>query len=378
MTAVIGNKIVNNVGTIETTVLESNAFQRYTLLGLSVTNITNIIVYVDILIDGGHYLKDLVIPVGTSLRAVSTGEKLILGYNSKITVKCSVDDAVDVISSYAAIANQALAADLQLYEGYGISLTRDESQDILVGVDIRQLYIKIAADDSNIVSVPLTDSIKISGQRNISTFSDADGNLTIEGPDLSTFLTSSTELTISTEDPTSRQVALDGTLSFLGTGTITTSFDQNGNVIINSPAVDVSDFVTTGQLATYLTTSDLVPYSLTSDIKFNLDADTKVNQTNEITINDTINFVGIGYISTTLNLNGEVEIRWTGEPTFLKINDFNFTVSADDNVQRAKAVDDNIKFIGGNDISTTSDANGDITINTIYDLDPITATIASG
>lgn len=378
MTAVIGNKIVNNVGTIETTVLESNAFQRYTLLGLSVTNITNIIVYVDILIDGGHYLKDLVIPVGTSLRAVSTGEKLILGYNSKITVKCSVDNAVDVISSYAAIANQALAADLQLYEGYGISLTRDESQDILVGVDLRQLYVKIAADDSNIISVPLTDSIKISGQRNISTFSDADGNLTIEGPDLSTFLTSSTELTISTEDSTSRQVALDGTLSFLGTGTITTSFDQNGNVIINSPAVDVSDFVTTGQLATYLTSSDLVPYSLTSDIKFNLDADTKVNQTNEITINDTVNFVGIGYISTTLNVNGEVEIRWTGEPTFLKINDFNFTVSADDDVQRAKAVDENIKFIGGNDISTTSDANGDIIINTIYDLDPITATIALG
>ena len=290
----------------------------------------------------------------------------------------SVDNAVDVISSYAAIANQALAADLQLYEGYGISLTRDESQDILVGVDLRQLYVKIAADDSNIISVPLTDSIKISGQRNISTFSDADGNLTIEGPDLSTFLTSSTELTISTEDSTSRQVALDGTLSFLGTGTITTSFDQNGNVIINSPAVDVSDFVTTGQLATYLTSSDLVPYSLTSDIKFNLDADTKVNQTNEITINDTVNFVGIGYISTTLNVNGEVEIRWTGEPTFLKINDFNFTVSADDDVQRAKAVDENIKFIGGNDISTTSDANGDIIINTIYDLDPITATIALG
>lgn len=378
MTAVIGNKIVNNVGTIETTVLESNAFQRYTLLGLSVTNITNIIVYVDILIDGGHYLKDLVIPVGTSLRAVSTGEKLILGYNSKVTIKCSVDDAVDVISSYAAIANQSLAADLQLYEGYGISLARDESQDILIGVDLRQLYVKIAADDSNVISVPLTDSIKISGQRNISTFSDVGGNITIEGPDLSTFLTSSTELTISTDDPTSRQVALDGTLSFLGTGTITTSFDQNGNVIINSPAVDVSDFVTTGQLATYLTTSDLVPYSLTSDIKFNLDADTKVNQTNEITINDTINFVGIGYISTTLNVNGEVEIRWTGESTFLKINDFNFTVSADDNVQRAKAIDDNIKFIGGNDISTTSDANGDITINTIYDLDPITATIALG
>jgi hypothetical protein len=378
MTAVIGNKIVNNVGTIETTVLESNAFQRYTLLGLSVTNITNIIVYVDILIDGGHYLKDLVIPVGTSLRAVSTGEKLILGYNSKITVKCSVDNAVDVISSYAAIANQALAADLQLYEGYGISLTRDESQDILVGVDLRQLYVKIAADDSNIISVPLTDSIKISGQRNISTFSDADGNLTIEGPDLTSFLTTSTELTITTEDSTSRQVALNGTLTFLGTGTITTSFDQNGNIIINSPAVDVSDFVTTGQLATYLTSSDLVPYSLTSDIKFNLDADTKVNQTNEITINDTVNFVGIGYMSTTLNVNGEVEIRWTGEPTFLKINDFNFTVSADDDVQRAKAVDENIKFIGGNDISTTSDANGDITINTIYDLDPITATIALG
>jgi len=43
------------------------------------------------------------LPQGTSLRAVSTGEKLILATNNAMYVSCSLDDAVDVIISYVEI-----------------------------------------------------------------------------------------------------------------------------------------------------------------------------------------------------------------------------------------------------------------------------------
>ena len=49
----------------------------------------------------GYYLKDSA-PSGTSLRAVSTGEKLILA-TGQMWVSCSLNDAVDVIISYVEI-----------------------------------------------------------------------------------------------------------------------------------------------------------------------------------------------------------------------------------------------------------------------------------
>ena len=51
----------------------------------------------------GFYLKDSVLPSGTSLRAVSTGEKLILAPSNQMWVSCSLNDAVDVIISYVEI-----------------------------------------------------------------------------------------------------------------------------------------------------------------------------------------------------------------------------------------------------------------------------------
>lgn len=190
--AVIGNKIVKNIGLDDTQILESTAFARYTLLGLSLTNVTNLMVNVDVVIDNGYYIKDVVLPSRTSLRVVSTGEKLILGYNTRLSVKSSLPDSVDVVASYAAIVDQSLPTDVELNEGYGISFIRDSANDITVSVKLEDIYLKIAADDSNIISVPLTDSIKISGERNIATYSDADGNIRIQGPDLTPYQLTST------------------------------------------------------------------------------------------------------------------------------------------------------------------------------------------
>ena len=51
----------------------------------------------------GYYLKDSLLPAGTSLRAVSTGEKLVLAPNNRLLVRSSLNDSVDVIVSYVEI-----------------------------------------------------------------------------------------------------------------------------------------------------------------------------------------------------------------------------------------------------------------------------------
>ena len=86
----------------------TTASQRATVLGISFTNLTDKFVYCDVEIQSddsvrGYYLKDSVLPSGTSLRAVSTGEKLILAPSNQMWVSCSLNDAVDVIISYVEI-----------------------------------------------------------------------------------------------------------------------------------------------------------------------------------------------------------------------------------------------------------------------------------
>lgn len=102
------NTVVKNVGKVPVNVLETTASQRATVLGISFTNLTDKFVYCDVEIQSddsvrGFYLKDSVLPSGTSLRAVSTGEKLILAPSNQMWVSCSLNDAVDVIISYVEI-----------------------------------------------------------------------------------------------------------------------------------------------------------------------------------------------------------------------------------------------------------------------------------
>ena len=101
----VKNRVVKNVGTVPVVVAETDPSKRQTVIGLSITNLTNGFLTVSILLDDdtsvtGYYLKDALLASGTSLRAVSTGEKLVLGTNNKLKVQCNVDDAVDVIVSF--------------------------------------------------------------------------------------------------------------------------------------------------------------------------------------------------------------------------------------------------------------------------------------
>ena len=108
MATVFSNKVVKNVGKKPVLILETDASTRNTVVGLSLTNLTAEFCYVNVLLEDdasstGYYLKDTILPANTSLRAVSTGEKLIIAPNNRLLVQSSVDDSIDVILSVVEI-----------------------------------------------------------------------------------------------------------------------------------------------------------------------------------------------------------------------------------------------------------------------------------
>jgi len=105
MAVLVKNKVTKTIGTVPVIIDETDSSKRHTILGLSFTNLTNQYVYVSVLLNDdtsveGYYLKDSILPAGSSLRAVSTGEKLVLGTNNALKVQSSADDSVDCIVSF--------------------------------------------------------------------------------------------------------------------------------------------------------------------------------------------------------------------------------------------------------------------------------------
>ena len=108
MATTLKNTVIKNVGTVPITIFETLPGTRVTVLGMSITNLIESPVLVNILVEdntsvSGFYLKDSIIPVGTSLRAVSTGEKLVLAPDNRLLVSANFDDCLDVIVSYVEI-----------------------------------------------------------------------------------------------------------------------------------------------------------------------------------------------------------------------------------------------------------------------------------
>lgn len=105
MATTVESTVIKNVGTDETLILETSATKKITLIGLTVTNLTNFIVYVNILVENdsqekSHFLKETILANGSSLRAVSNGEKLILDYSNKLYISSSLIDSLDIVASY--------------------------------------------------------------------------------------------------------------------------------------------------------------------------------------------------------------------------------------------------------------------------------------
>lgn len=102
------NSIVNNIGTVPVEIYQTGASDRATVIGLSLTNLTQNFVYVDVMLKDdssitGFYAKEVLVGANTSLRLVNQGEKLILAPNNILMVRASADDAIDSILSYVEV-----------------------------------------------------------------------------------------------------------------------------------------------------------------------------------------------------------------------------------------------------------------------------------
>lgn len=98
-----------SVGTVETLLAESGSSARFTVIGFSISNMTESIVLASVrLVDNvtstsSYYVKDIILPPNQSLRIVNGGEKLIVGPSSSVYVQGNTSSSLDVIMSYVEI-----------------------------------------------------------------------------------------------------------------------------------------------------------------------------------------------------------------------------------------------------------------------------------
>lgn len=109
MTTYFRTKVEQEVGTTETEILATGAANIFTVIGLSVANIVDYDVIVDVFITDdtstkGYYIKQLIIPPYTSAKLVQNGEKIVLGNDCSLSIVSDTAASLDVIASYAEIA----------------------------------------------------------------------------------------------------------------------------------------------------------------------------------------------------------------------------------------------------------------------------------
>jgi hypothetical protein len=105
MASFFRNKVAKEIGTTPVVVLATLGANRMTIIGLSLANLTDGIVLIDIQLTDdasvtGYYAKQVLVPPNSSLRVVNGGEKLILSTNNSLSITANFEDAIDAIISY--------------------------------------------------------------------------------------------------------------------------------------------------------------------------------------------------------------------------------------------------------------------------------------
>jgi hypothetical protein len=102
------NKVLADVGTSPQVLVTAGSTAKITVIGLSITNITDGVVLAslqltDDLGTSGYFIRNVPIPPNQSLRVINGGEKLILAPNNIISIVADQNNALDVIASYVEI-----------------------------------------------------------------------------------------------------------------------------------------------------------------------------------------------------------------------------------------------------------------------------------
>lgn len=105
MASFFRNAVLTEIGTTPVTALETASNTRMTIIGLSLANLTEGLVLVDVQLEDdtatvGYYARQISLPPNSSLRLVNGGEKLILAESNKLYITSNVADSIDAIISY--------------------------------------------------------------------------------------------------------------------------------------------------------------------------------------------------------------------------------------------------------------------------------------
>jgi hypothetical protein len=102
------NTVAKDIGTIPREVIETADNARVTVIGMSLANTTEFVIFADVLVQNdtsteAYYAKDIIIPPNSSARIVNGGEKLILTSSNVLKVIASEDNSLDAVISYVEI-----------------------------------------------------------------------------------------------------------------------------------------------------------------------------------------------------------------------------------------------------------------------------------
>lgn len=110
MATVFRSKLINGLGTTPQTILTSSGTATTTVVGLSLTNLTESIILASIQLSDSvesttaYYIKDVIVPPNQSLRVVNGGERLVVGPLTSLIVSVNTNASMDVVLSYVEIS----------------------------------------------------------------------------------------------------------------------------------------------------------------------------------------------------------------------------------------------------------------------------------
>jgi hypothetical protein len=109
MATAFKNTLYNAIGTTPTTVKTTINNGNTTVIGLSLTNLTETVITVSIQIQDtisnttAYFVNGVIVPPHQSLRAVTGGEKLIMGPSTNMIITSSLASSLDLVMSYVEI-----------------------------------------------------------------------------------------------------------------------------------------------------------------------------------------------------------------------------------------------------------------------------------
>ena len=163
---------------------------------------------------------------------------------------------------------------------------------------------------------------------------------------------------IAGDDSTLREISNGESIKITGASGITVTTDAEGNVTITGP--NLTSYATQSYVTTqgYITSSALTGYALTSAIPTNNNQLT--NGSGYITSSALTGLATESYVTSRGYITGLSWNQLTDKPNLAAT--YSFNVAADDSTLREISADETVKFIGAGGVTTASDAEGNITI----------------